>query len=57
MTETKISKKLEGATRPHFFSGVITIVLKLFNLVQPTYAYFGEKDIQQLYIIKKWLKN
>ena len=57
MTETNISKKLEGSTRPHFFSGVITIVLKLFNLVQPTYAYFGEKDIQQLYIIKKMVEE
>ena len=57
MTETNISKKLEGSTRPHFFSGVITIVLKLFNLVQPTHAYFGEKDIQQLYIIKKMVEE
>tara|TARA_B100000029_G_scaffold370647_1_gene364500 strand:- start:545 stop:1384 length:840 start_codon:yes stop_codon:yes gene_type:complete len=57
VAETNISKKLEGATRPHFFSGVITIVLKLFNLVQPTYAYFGEKDIQQLYIIKKMVEE
>ena len=51
--ENQISKKLEGRSRPKFFNGVTTIVSKLFNIVQPTHAFFGEKDIQQLYIIKK----
>ena len=51
--ENQISKKLEGKSRPKFFNGVTTIVSKLFNIVQPTHAFFGEKDIQQLYIIKK----
>ena len=55
--ESKISKKLEGKSRPNFFNGVMTIVSKLFNIVQPTHAFFGEKDIQQLYIIKKMVED
>ena len=53
ISETKLSKKLEGKSRPDFFDGVTTIVCKLFNLTQPQYVFFGLKDIQQLYIIKK----
>ena len=57
LIETKISQTLEGASRPNFFSGVLTIVLKLFNLIQPNVVFFGEKDIQQLYIIKKMIQD
>ena len=57
INELNVSKKLEGKSRPDFFSGVITIVLKLFNLVGPNFVYFGQKDIQQLCIIKKMIQD
>ena len=53
INELDLSQKLEGASRPGFFSGVTTVVSKLFNIIEPSYAFFGEKDIQQLIIIKK----
>ena len=55
--ETKLSMNLEGKSRPSFFQGVATIVTKLFNIIQPTHAFFGEKDIQQLHIIKKMVAD
>ena len=53
-TFTTCLNKLEGEKRPGHFTGVITIVHKLFNIVQPNRAYFGEKDYQQFWIIKKF---
>lgn len=53
ISELNLSQRLEGLSRPGFFSGVATIVCKLFNIVQPSHAFFGKKDIQQLIIIKK----
>jgi pantoate--beta-alanine ligase len=53
VSEIELSRELEGAYRPGHFSGMLTIVLKLLNLVQPTRAYFGEKDYQQLLLVKK----
>ena len=57
VNELTIAQKLEGASRPGFFSGVTTVVSKLFNLVRPSHAFFGQKDIQQLAIITKMVKN
>ncbi len=48
-----ISKKLEGEIRPMHFTGVATVLAKLFNLVQPTKSYFGQKDAQQVVVVKK----
>jgi len=53
----KLSKILEGKARPGHFIGVTTIISKLFNFIQPNFSFFGEKDYQQLLIIKTLVKE
>lgn len=53
VTITPLSSKLEGASRPVFFRGVATVCMKLFNIVTPDRAYFGQKDVQQTVVIKR----
>ena len=48
---------MEGQSRPTFFRGVATVVTKLFNIVQPDYAFFGQKDIQQCLILRRLLAD
>ena len=55
--ENNLSKVLCGKSRPDHFEGVCTILVKLFNIVRPNIAYFGQKDYQQTLIVKKLVKD
>ncbi|MFA4836488.1 MAG: pantoate--beta-alanine ligase [Dehalococcoidia bacterium] len=57
VTVEGITERLEGASRPGHFRGVTTVVNKLFNIVEPTKAYFGQKDAQQALVIQKMVAD
>src|ERR1700744_2074105 len=57
VTVQGLSEKLDGRSRPGHFNGVTTVVAKLFNIVQPDFAFFGQKDAAQVAVINKMVRD
>ncbi|KJR87969.1 pantoate--beta-alanine ligase [Sporothrix schenckii 1099-18] len=57
VTITPVGTRLEGASRPTFFRGVATVCMKLFHIVQPETAYFGQKDVQQTVVLRRMVRD
>ena len=57
LTEEAVAKPLEGVSRPAHFRGVITVVAKLFNIIRPAVAVIGQKDAQQVAVLKKMARD
>jgi pantoate--beta-alanine ligase len=57
VTVGEVTRLLEGASRPTHFQGVTTVVAKLFNIVAPNRAYFGQKDAQQVVVVKRMVAD
>ncbi len=55
--DSLVSSRFEGAIRPNHFEGVLVVVLKLFNIIKPTRSYFGQKDVQQLLLVQRMVRD